>query len=357
MEPEENNPYPAYMEPERADGNVEYKLKLTDKSSYRIEGLATQMRYRCEEGGSECIYNIGVEDDGTMTGITEQEYEESIAILNSAADKNNYTVNLLSTTPTENGRCVYEVLIRECNEDQYIDIKVAVAGSVDVGKCLSPDTPVIMFDGTVRPVQSVEIGDTLMGDDSAPRKVCKIYQGSDDMYEIFQTRGDSYRVTSNHILTLMFGAPTVRKYKDRFVAMWHSGGGKLERDYFYDLDEARGHILTVPNVSTVDISVKDYMAQGKAWKTMFLGYCVPVSFPEQYVSIDPYLLGLWLGDGDSSRPCLATFDAPVLEKVSDIAVQRHGKSIHYRVNGAGTLVTRSTNQSGTCGIQFRQHAK
>lgn len=122
------------MNPESPDGNIEYKLKLIGKSSSRVEELASQMRYRCEEGGSECIYNLGVEDDGTIVGITDLEYEETLSVLNSAANTNNYSVNLLTSIPTEDGKKIYEVLIRERNDNKYIDVKVAVAGNVDGGK-------------------------------------------------------------------------------------------------------------------------------------------------------------------------------------------------------------------------------
>jgi GTPase len=137
------------MEPEKDDGNVEYKLKLVGKTNERIAELASQMRYRCEEGGSECIYNIGVEDDGTMIGVTDKEYEESIQVLNQAAEKNHYVVSLLSKTHVEDDKNVYEVLIREVNEDKYIDVKVAVAGSVDSGKTsfLGTITTGILDDG------------------------------------------------------------------------------------------------------------------------------------------------------------------------------------------------------------------
>ena len=124
------------MEPENDEGNIEYKLKLMDLSSSRIERIATQMRYRCTEGGSECIYILGVEDNGTMIGMTEIEYNLTIECIKQAAIKNSYTVSQLSKTQVEgdNDRFVYEVLIRENNEQKYIDIKIAIAGSVDAGK-------------------------------------------------------------------------------------------------------------------------------------------------------------------------------------------------------------------------------
>ena len=125
--------------PEKEDGNIEYKLKLIDKTEERIEKLASQMRFRTEEGEGECIYNLGVEDKGQITGITEIEYEETIKILKSAASMNNYTITLLSSTvitkkKKENELRVYEVLVREKNDNKYIDMRVAIAGSVDSGK-------------------------------------------------------------------------------------------------------------------------------------------------------------------------------------------------------------------------------
>lgn len=136
--------YSQEKEPEKEDGNIEYKLKLVDKTEERIEKLASQMRFRTEEGGGECIYNIGVEDKGQITGITEIEYEETIKVLKSAASMNNYTITLLSSTvitkkkkenrENKNELRVYEVLVREKNDNKYIDMRVAIAGSVDSGK-------------------------------------------------------------------------------------------------------------------------------------------------------------------------------------------------------------------------------
>ena len=95
------------MEPENETGNVEYKLKLTCTDNERIENLATQMRYRCAQGDGECIYNLGIEDDGTMIGITGIEYEETIKIINLIAGKNNYSVKILSVIPVKDGKNIF----------------------------------------------------------------------------------------------------------------------------------------------------------------------------------------------------------------------------------------------------------
>jgi GTPase len=122
------------MQPEKEDGNVEYKLKLLDNSSSRIAKLASQMRYRCNEGFNECIYNLGVEDDGKKTGITDEDYKKTIFCIKSAAEKNNYSITCLTKTPINKIHNIYEILIRENNDNSYIELKVSIAGSVDCGK-------------------------------------------------------------------------------------------------------------------------------------------------------------------------------------------------------------------------------
>lgn len=122
------------MNPECNDGNREYKLKLIDKTDDRIKELVSQMRYRCGEGNGECYYNLGVEDNGTLSGITENEFDETIKTLNIIADKNNYYTQILSKTlAITDNKYVYEILIRE-NNNKYIDIKVCVAGNVNSSK-------------------------------------------------------------------------------------------------------------------------------------------------------------------------------------------------------------------------------
>jgi GTPase len=126
------------MNPEKDDGNIEYKLKLIDKTKERVDELSTQMRYRVDEGCGEAIYVIGVTDDGEIIGVTDDEFTESFNNLSIAVGNNAYHMTMLASKDTESTdqvkRKVYELLIREHNEQKYIDIKVAVAGNVDAGK-------------------------------------------------------------------------------------------------------------------------------------------------------------------------------------------------------------------------------
>lgn len=262
------------MQPENEEGNIEYKLKLMDISPDRIERLATQMRYRCTEGGSECIYVLGVEDDGTMSGMTKEQYETTISCIEKAANTNSYSVTKLTETKVDDNKFIYEVLIREKNDKKYIDLKIAVAGSVDAGKCLKPDTLIVNYSGKKVRIDSIKLNDLIMGDDFTPRKVLKIYQGCTNMYLITQSDAKNYVVTENHILTLKFGLPRVQKILNKYIIIYHKGNGILETHTFntkYDLDI---FMIEINNQEVLDISVKEYLLKSDEWKLFFFGYTV-----------------------------------------------------------------------------------
>ena len=133
------------------------------------------------------------------------------------------------------------------------------------GKCLAKNTKVIMYDGTIKMIQDVKIGDQLMGDDSTPRNVINLGKGREMMYDIVSTNGDIYTVNESHILSLKCIAN-----KDKYK---------------------KGEIY--------DISLKDYMNLPDSYHNSsgpLLGYCVDVDFPYKEVNIDPYILGYWLGN-------------------------------------------------------------
>ena len=70
------------------------------------------------------------------------------------------------------------------------------------GKCLAKGTKILMYNGTIKNVEDVIVGDLLMGDDSKPRKVLSLARGRENMYDIIPTKGDKYTVNESHILSL-----------------------------------------------------------------------------------------------------------------------------------------------------------
>lgn len=70
-------------------------------------------------------------------------------------------------------------------------------------RCLGINTPVLMYDGYVKKVQDIVVGDVLIGDDSTPRIVRETCSGIDKMYKIKQSNGMEYIVNEIHVMTLM----------------------------------------------------------------------------------------------------------------------------------------------------------
>lgn len=120
------------------------------------------------------------------------------------------------------------------------------------GKCLSPETLILYADGIIRPIDCVAVGDKLMGPDSKPRKVIDRIDGRGIMYRLELTDGTVIDVADHHILSL---------------------------------------INTYDNKIFVNITVADYVRHSAKFKRTFKLYRVAVDYPEQYVNIDPYVMG------------------------------------------------------------------
>ena len=68
--------------------------------------------------------------------------------------------------------------------------------------CHSKGYKVYMHDGSLKKVEDIKINDLLMGDDSTPRKVKKLYRGNDDLY-LLKVRNIEIFLNKDHILHLV----------------------------------------------------------------------------------------------------------------------------------------------------------
>ncbi|KAM4607653.1 GTP-binding protein 2 [Polymixia lowei] len=130
---------PPYLPPEAEEGNIEYKLKLVNPTQYRFEHLATQMKWRLQEGRGEAVYQIGVEDNGMLVGLSEEDMRASLKTLHRMAEKVGADITVLREREVDYDsdvpRIIAEVLIRKVPDDQqFLDLRVAVLGNVDSGK-------------------------------------------------------------------------------------------------------------------------------------------------------------------------------------------------------------------------------
>jgi superfamily II DNA or RNA helicase len=178
------------------------------------------------------------------------------------------------------------------------------------GKCLGKDTPILMYDGTIKAVQDVKVGDMLMGDDSTAREVLSLARGQEQMYNIIPTKGESFSCNESHILSFKISGHKVimwNKSLSSFFVRWvDTEHWSIKSKYFKNKSDAEEFLDTVDIVDTVDIELKEYFTLSESIKHRLKLYRVPVNFPTQDITLDPYFLGLWLGDGHSNRPTITT---------------------------------------------------
>ena len=62
-------------------------MKLVNPTADRVEHLVTQMKWRLEEGQGEAIYEVGVEDNGMLVGLSENELKASMHTLETMSER------------------------------------------------------------------------------------------------------------------------------------------------------------------------------------------------------------------------------------------------------------------------------
>lgn len=131
--------------------------------------------------------------------------------------------------------------------------------------CHAKGYGILMYDGTIKKVEDIVVGDRVMGDDGTPRTVLELHNGIDDMYEIRPLKGKPFIVNKGHIMSMY-------RLKDK-----RKDGPSIE-----------------------EASIGEYIKFAPYHKTI-LKLRRPNGFDfeesKKNMPLDPYFLGLCLGDG------------------------------------------------------------
>lgn len=146
------------------------------------------------------------------------------------------------------------------------------------GKCLQFGTLVMMADGTNRKVEDIQNGEHVMGLNGRPALVLGHTTGHGPLYRVTQNKGVTYTVNGEHVLALSYN-------------------GKKR-----------------------NITVGDYFLMPAYLRTRHKGYKSRLDLPATNVRIDPYFLGVWLGDGTSASIEITTPDPEIQNAVTDYAI-------------------------------------
>jgi ssDNA-binding Zn-finger/Zn-ribbon topoisomerase 1 len=170
-----------------------------------------------------------------------------------------------------------------------VDANIRVMASPGSGKCLAPGTQILLYSGEIIKVEDVKIGMQVMGPDSKPRTVLSLGHGYENMYDIIPTKGDKFTVNESHILSL---------------------------------NTSGDHKLGTGNI--VNISLRDYFELNKTKKHHLKLWRTGVNFDNnEDLELDPYILGLWLGDGDSNATQFTSVDIEVIDAFVQMSARRN----------------------------------
>lgn len=182
-------------------------------------------------------------------------------------------------------------------------------GYTGVGKCHGKGTKIRMYDGSVKNVEDIKVGDVLMGDDSTPRNVLSLAYGQDEMFEVIPKKGgNAFTCNKEHILSL-------KNSKTKEV---------------------------------IDIPIKDYINKNKSFKHLYKLYRVSVDYPYKEICVDPYFMGLWIGDGGTNRTSITTSDDVIINYLYSYA-EELGLDININThenNKSNTYILTSGNKGG-----------
>lgn len=130
--------------------------------------------------------------------------------------------------------------------------------------CHAKDQGILMYDGSIKMVQDVRVGDLVMGWDSTARRVTDLHRGRDEMFRVSPVKGRPFIVNRGHVLSLMT-----------------TGGRSTKKG------------------AVVDVTVSEWLLWSKYKKHTHKVFRASADFPKHDlpITIDPYFLGVLIGDG------------------------------------------------------------
>lgn len=173
------------------------------------------------------------------------------------------------------------------NESAAVGKKAIEIDFEEAGKCVAKGTRFIMFDGSIKNVEDIKVGDILMGPDSKPRTVLATTHGIDNMYKVIPENGIEHIVNSKHPIRTIY-----RKAYGNIV---------------------REELITAPNhIKTLSLHPR--------WRECYaLEKVNGIEFEHKDVLIDPYIFGLWIGDGDKDSARFTNPDIEVIDALKEFA--------------------------------------
>jgi len=289
--------------------NVINKVNVNNKI-IKASIIDSGLRYAMATG------NWGIKNNNNKSGVAQ--------VLNRMTY--NSTVSHLRRVNTNVEKSGKLLLPRKLHSTQW--------GVICPSECFDPDTPILLWNGTIKKAKDIEVGEYLIDDKGNQTRVKSTCSGDKTMYEVIPDKRNfmSHTVTDNHILTLKVKKhKNVRTHRGKKELMWFD---KAEFKYRYkdfsNNDELDKFKATIEDDDVIDITIEKYLELPQYIKTqLYLFKSDGIKWTHKDVMLDPYILGMWLGDGSSCGYAFATADQELLDewinwgKYNDATIKHH----------------------------------
>ena len=228
-------------------------------------------------------------------------------------------------------------------------------GITKIDGCFALDTPILMWNGSMKKSQDIAVGDVLVGDDGSPRTVQHLVSGTSAMFEVRQRNGIDYTVNGKHTLVLKFSSDrqiywnnSERAWRMKWfdVAAMKMTTKKFRVTEELTSDDAKAMMeafkTTLTHPYVYEILVEDFVKLHVQTQRHFMGFkCEGINWPKTDVAMDPWLVGAFLGDGFSCGEGFAAnpvHDQEILDYIfrwcEDNGAQLvHGAAYRFRIRG------------------------
>ena len=140
------------------------------------------------------------------------------------------------------------------------------------GKSLCINELCTMYDYSTKKVQDVKVGDLLMGPDGAPRRVESLGSGEEEAYRIIPNKGEPFCCNKSHILSVK-------------MTNWNG------------YPKSSG----IKSGQIINLTVEDYLSKPGWFHHCAKLWYAPLEFPHRDLPFDPWVVGVWIGDGCSKN--------------------------------------------------------
>ncbi len=217
-------------------------------------------------------------------------------------------------------------------------------GVICPAECFDPETPILLWNGLIKKAKDIVVGDNLIDDKGNKIRVKSTCSGFKTMYQIKPEKYNfmQHTVTDNHILTLKARNHTRnptknnKKYTFRF---FDKNTLKYTSRSFDNKEELEIFKSTIDDV--IDITIEKYLSLSKnIQKELYIFKSYGINWEHKDVLLDPYILGMWLGDGFSCGYGFATADDELLNKWIEWGKDNDAtfkKGVKYKYNISSTI--------------------